>query len=204
MCLDDQILDTYLDGELAEPWKTQVEEHLGYCPACKVRLDHLDAVRRTIRSAVLTDKEIESHRRKVLSYMENNYFARKKKVSFFRKKLNVGIPALLTSAAAFVVVFVGAFVLFGINGQQTAEIIPEVSPLLNQGNIVQVRATDNAGASRTLDDYSLEEILTFLNTKGYNVDVSIRTRNIIPLDSSVVSSPSETPSEDGVEDGAGN
>lgn len=182
MCLDDQILNTYLDGELAEPWKTQVEEHLGYCPACKARSERLAALQRTIQSAVLTDKEIEPHRRKVFSYMENNYFNGKRKVSIFRKKLNVSIPALLTSAAAFVVVFVGAFVLFGTNGQQTAEILPEVSPLLNQGNIVQVRATDNAGSSRTLDDYSLEEILTFLNTKGYDVDVSVRTRDIVPLD----------------------
>ncbi len=103
-------------------------------------------------------------------------------MSFFQKKLNVGIPALLTSAAAFVVVFVGAFVLFGTNARQTAEILPEVSPLVNQGNIVQVRATDNAGSSRTLDDYSLEEIMTFLNTKGYDVDVTLRARDIVPLD----------------------
>lgn len=182
MCLDDQILNTYLDGELAEPWKTQVEEHLGYCPACHARQERLLALHRTIQAAALTDSEIEPHKRKIMSYMENNYFTGRRKMSFFQKKLNVGIPALLTSAAAFVVVFVGAFVLFGTNARQTAEILPEVSPLVNQGNIVQVRATDNAGSSRTLDDYSLEEIMTFLNTKGYDVDVTLRARDIVPLD----------------------
>lgn len=180
MCLDDQILNTYLDGELAEPWKTQVEEHLSYCPACKARFEQLRKLHEVIAGAVLTDEEIAPHQAKVLSFIEHNYLDKHKKVSFFRRKLKVGIPTIITAAAAFVVVFIGAFVLFGTNGQQTAEIIPGMTMTVDSANIMQVRASDNIAASRTLDSYSLEEILKYLDGKGYDVDV--RLKGIVPLD----------------------
>ena len=31
MCIDSQMLSAYLDGELPEPYRTQVEEHLEHC-----------------------------------------------------------------------------------------------------------------------------------------------------------------------------
>lgn len=180
MCLDDQILNTYLDGELAEPWKTQVEEHLSYCPACKARYEQLQKLHQVIAGAVLTDEEIAPHQAKVLSFIEHNYLDKHKKVSFFRRKLKVGIPTIITAAAAFVVVFIGAFVLFGTSGDQTAEIIPSMAMNVDSANIMQVRASDNITASRTLDSYSLEEILKYLDGRGYDVDV--RLKGITPLD----------------------
>ncbi|MGD8113841.1 MAG: anti-sigma factor family protein, partial [Sphaerochaetaceae bacterium] len=54
MCLDDQILNTYLDGELVEPWKTQVEEHLKYCTACSSRFRQLQAVHEMVCSSRLS------------------------------------------------------------------------------------------------------------------------------------------------------
>lgn len=180
MCLDDQILNTYLDGELAEPWKTQVEEHLSYCPACKARYEQLQKLHEVISGAVLSEEEIAPHQAKVLSFIEHNYLDKHKKVSFFRRKLKVGIPTIITAAAAFVVVFIGAFVLFGTSGEQTAEIIPGMTMNVDSTNIMQVRASDNITASRTLDSYSLEEILKYLDGKGYDVDV--RLKGITPLE----------------------
>ncbi len=180
MCLDDQILNTYLDGELAEPWKTQVEEHLSYCPACRARFEQLQKLHEVISEAVLTDEEIAPHQAKVLSFIEHNYLDKHKKISFFRRKLKVGIPTMITAAAAFVVVFIGAFVLFGTSGEQTAEIIPGMTMNVDSANIMQVRASDNIAASRTLDNYSLEEILKYLDGRGYDVDV--RLKGITPLD----------------------
>ncbi len=179
MCLDDQILNTYMDGELAEPWKTQVEEHLSYCPACKARYEQLLALHKTIAGAELTDAEIKPHQEKVLSYIKNNYLDKNKKVSFFHRKLKVGIPAIITAAAAFVVVFIGAFVLFGTSGEQTAQIIPGMTMNVDGSNIMQVRASDNITASKTLDSYTLEEILQYLDGRGFEVDV--RIKGISPL-----------------------
>jgi anti-sigma factor RsiW len=38
MCPDAQILSAYFDGEVPEPWKSRMEEHVSSCPACKERL----------------------------------------------------------------------------------------------------------------------------------------------------------------------
>ena len=58
MCVDDQLLNTYLDQELKEPWKTQVEEHLSYCNACRLRLSALQEIQNRLASATLSDDEI--------------------------------------------------------------------------------------------------------------------------------------------------
>ena len=35
MCIDLQMLSAYMDGELKEPYRTQVKEHLDHCVACR-------------------------------------------------------------------------------------------------------------------------------------------------------------------------
>ena len=75
MCVDDQLLNTYLDNELLEPWKTQVEEHLSYCNACKLRLSQLEEIQSRLASATLSDEEIAPSMERVLTYFEKNRFS---------------------------------------------------------------------------------------------------------------------------------
>ena len=70
MCLDDQILNTYLDNELTEPWKSQVEEHLSYCSSCRTRYQNLLKISDAVKSAELTSDEIQPHQDRVLSMIE--------------------------------------------------------------------------------------------------------------------------------------
>ena len=44
MCIDSQMLSAYLDGELPEPYRTQVEEHLEHCAACRKHLEDMKAL----------------------------------------------------------------------------------------------------------------------------------------------------------------
>ena len=69
MCLDDQILNTYLDKELSEPWKSQVEEHLSYCQSCRTRYQNFLKISDAVKSAELTADEIQPHQDRVLSMM---------------------------------------------------------------------------------------------------------------------------------------
>ena len=62
MCVDDELLNTYLDDELQEPWKTQVQEHLSYCNACRQRLEQLRSLHQTLYDARLRDSDIKSSR----------------------------------------------------------------------------------------------------------------------------------------------
>jgi anti-sigma factor RsiW len=177
MCVDDELLNTYLDGELAEPWRTQVEEHLGYCNACRQRLEQLRSLHEKIVASALPMEDIKVHEDRVLAYFEKNRFPEDRKANIFRKKVQVKlVPALITTAAAFVVVFIGAFVLFGTNGRQTQEILPGVSPSIDSANVRQVSDTPEV----TLDSFSLEQIVQHLDAMGYAVKLEVKA--VTPLD----------------------
>jgi len=178
MCLDDQILNTYLDGELSEPWKSQVEEHLSYCPSCRSRYQKLASLSEKVKLAVLTDEEIAPRQDRVLSMIEKNYLSKKPKQSFWKKYFRVSTPQIIGVAAAFVVVFIGSWAIFGGN-KNDAIPLPELNTTIDLKNITPVRSTDNSTTSKSLESYSLEEILKNLDARGYDVD--IRLKSIQPL-----------------------
>lgn len=172
MCLDDALLNSYLDEELLEPWKTQVEEHLSYCNGCQMRLEQLRNLDDKMKSATISDDEIAMRAERVMSFFEKNRFDVPKKQTLFSKKIQINlVPALITSAAAFVVVFIGSFVLFNSNGQQTSEILPEVMMPLESSQVQQVSNKQ----SGSLEDYTLPEIIHFLDAQGYIVTLEVKT-----------------------------
>lgn len=176
MCLDDQILSTYIDGELEEPWKSQVEEHLDYCSACKERYESLQKLKEKIKDSVLTQDEITSRKERVEQLLDKNYLNKKHKPNrFIRLPLKwFGIG----TAAAFVLIFAGSFVL-GRNKNTSSVIpVPDIYSV-DIENITPVRATDNNTTSRTLESYSLDEILKNLDARGY--DIEIRLKDIQPI-----------------------
>ena len=184
MCLDDQILNTYLDNELTEPWKSQVEEHLSYCPSCRTRYQNLLQVSDAIRSAALTEEEIQPHQDRVLSMIEKNYLSKgKSKKSFLRRTFKVSGPQLIGVAAAFFVVFVGSWAVLGNNGSSDGSIIlPDVNTTIDLNNITQARSSDNATTSKSLENYTLDEILKNLDARGYDVDIRLKSIQPLSLD----------------------
>lgn len=181
MCLDDQILNTYLDGELAEPWKSQVEEHLSYCPSCRARYQKLVQLRDAIRDAALTDEEIAPRQERVLSMIEKNHLSKKSSQSFWRRHFRVSAPQVIGVAAAFVVVFIGSWAVFGGNKDNTIP-LPELNTTIDLKNITPVRSTDNASTSKSLESYSLDEILKNLDARGYDVDIRLKSIQPLALD----------------------
>jgi predicted anti-sigma-YlaC factor YlaD len=172
MCLDDALLNSYLDGELLEPWKTQVEEHLSYCNGCQMRLEQLRVLNEKMKSATIGDEAIALRADRVMTFFEKNRFDKPQKQNIFRRKVQLNlVPALITSAAAFVVVFIGSFVLFGTNNQQTSEILPEVMLPIESSQVQQVSNKQNS----SLDDFSLSEIIHYLDSQGYAVTLEVKT-----------------------------
>ncbi len=183
MCLDDQILSTYLDGELTEPWKSQVEEHLSYCLGCRDRYYKLQNLRNSVRAAALTDEEIAPRQAKVLAAIEKNKLSKKpSKLSFLRKHFSVSTPQVIGVAAAFVVVFIGSWAVFGGNSKDNKISLPDVSSTIDLKNITPVRSTDNSTTSKSLENYSLDEILKNLDARGYDVDIKLKSIQPLALE----------------------
>jgi anti-sigma factor RsiW len=180
MCVDDEVLSAYLDGELQEPWKTQVAEHLRYCTACAERLKQLRQVDEMLHAANPSDEDVKAREGRVLEYLEKSRLSQKK-TSIFKKRIQVKlVPTIMASAAAFVIVFIGAFVLFGTNSRQTEEILPGVATPVDSSNVRQVSEVKPA----TLDNFSLEQIVQYLDSKGYAVKLELKAvEPIAPSDS---------------------
>ena len=183
MCLDDQIINTYIDGELGNPWKSQVEEHISFCPACKKRFDQLSSLSSDIKNAVLTDEDIKPRMDRVLAYIERNHFNKKKRFRFLHKTFAFTSRQLIGVAAAFVVVFIGSWAVFGHSSTDSTILLPDVTQTISAENIVPVRASDINSTSKTLESYSIEDILKALDSRGYEVDIRLKSIQPIMLDS---------------------
>lgn len=174
MCIDDQMLSAYLDGELSEPFCSQVEEHVGYCQACKERLGQLKALSLRIKDAAVPAEQLLGNKDKVFGLLEQKCFSSKRR-NFFRRKIEMGLPSMITAAAAVIFIFVGSFVFFGTNQSQTEEILPSFAVRADAQN-VQFVSQKKEG----LDNYTLEEILQYLDQKGYSVDLTLK--GITPME----------------------
>lgn len=169
MCIDLQMLSAYMDGELAEPYRTQVEEHLLHCATCRNLLHSMERLDKTIEADSFPEEELEKNKGAIFDKLDNKFFREKSKVSIFRRKIQMSIPQMIATAAAVTFIFVGGFVLFGSNAGQTNDILPSFNVNAGAENVRYVSNT-----SDSLDNYSLEQILQYLDSKGYNVDISIK------------------------------
>lgn len=172
MCLDDQVLSTYLDGELTEPWKSQVEEHLSYCQACKARLKSFEKLSCKIKDAALTDEEIKKHQEKVLEVLEKSYLNKKRKpLAFLKKQLQFNVTQMIGVAAAFVIVFVGSWTVFG-NHKGNVIDVPVADEVIDVSSITPVVSKETV--KKGIENYSVEEIKDYLTSKGYEVEITLK------------------------------
>lgn len=169
MCIDLQMLSAYMDGELKEPYRTQVEEHLEHCAACRKLLQNMEDLERRVQAASFDEAELGKNKEAIFQKLDNKYFKNRTNISFFRRKIQMSVPTMITAAAAATFIFVGGFFFFGSNASQTEDILPSFSVNADSENVRFVSST-----SDSLDNYTLEQILQYLDQKGYQVDISIK------------------------------
>lgn len=169
MCIDGQLLSAYLDGELKEPYKTQVQEHLERCEACRKQLANMAELDETVKATKTSDELLDRKKDMILNTLDQKYFQSGKKVNFFRRKIEMSLPAMITAAAAVVFIFIGGFMFFGSNPSQTEDILPSFLISADQQNVRYV-----SSGKGSLDDYTLEEIMQYLDSKGYNVNITMK------------------------------
>lgn len=169
MCIDSQMLSAYLDGELKEPYRTQVQEHLEHCAACRKQLDDMMSLDEAIKATKTSDELLDRKKDIIFNTLDEKYFRSGKKISFIRRKVEMSLPAMITAAAAVVFIFIGGFMFFGSNPAQTEDILPSFAVAADQQNIRYV-----SSGKGSLDDYTLEEIMQYLDGKGYNVNITLK------------------------------
>lgn len=173
MCVDDQILSSYIDGELSEPWKSQLEEHLEWCEACRIRYANLKKISEVTQKAVLEDSDIGFSQNRVMKYLNANVI-NKPKHTFLQKARNLFRNKVFLPAFTAVASFCFCLIIFS-SPDKVTQISPDTGTTsLSIENITPVRTSDNYTTSNTLSKYSLEEIIQYLDSEGYDVTVSYK------------------------------
>jgi hypothetical protein len=96
MCPDREILSSYLDGEVEEPWKARIAEHLESCAECRGaygNLERLDGVLRADPSPDFRESQV-----RVRSAVARPSPAGSYRVSLWRRRVAVPLPALGVAA----------------------------------------------------------------------------------------------------------
>ncbi len=198
MCLDDQTLSAYIDGELGEPWKTQVEEHLVHCDSCKSRYEQLLMMEKEIKAARIQDYEFEEQKNRVWNYLKKSVIS-EEPTRFLKRRFYIPTPVIMGIAAALVCLFAVNFLVIrnitaknDITDTQIPIIsseseTPQDSPV--KGEMLQVSATDSVAIARTLDDLTIEDILKLLDERGFEVDLRLKNIEEVPVTMDVTEEP---------------
>ena len=181
MCPDEQLLSEYLDDELNEPWRSQILEHVEWCPVCKQRLGELQTLKKISQKAILEEEKVEESEKRVLKYMDKNIL-NKDKQSLGRKLLSITKKKVFWPILSAALTFCFCLIIFSpSSGKDDFIPYPNVSTTLEADNIIPIRTADNYTTSETLKKYSLEDILQYLDDSGY--EVTIRNKSLVPLGS---------------------
>ena len=180
MCLEDQTISSYLDNELSDPWRAQVEEHISWCPACQKRFDQLKELKQKTQDAVLNEENIARSQDRVSRYLENNILNSRKRTLKHTVKGLTSKKFFWPSLAA-AITFCFCLIIFQPEGKISQSIAPDMNmPVtLNLDNVTPVRLSDNYTTTETLSKYSLEEILQYLDSSGF--DVTLTTKALAPI-----------------------
>lgn len=166
MCLEKQLINSYVDKQLKEPYLTQVKQHLESCSACNEIYEKYNKLSLLMHENDLSDLELEESKKRVLEHVDQN---KGKKSKFIKQQLTINLPMFVTAAAAFVVVFVGAFFFMGNYSTQTLENIPSIE--LNQ-NAALVPVSNTIEIKKDLSKFSDKDIIKEMEKRGYKVTLN--------------------------------
>jgi len=189
MCLDDQVLSTYIDGELVEPWKTQVEEHISHCSECRQRYEKLLRMQNMLTESQLREDEFAPHKARVWKYLEKTCMT-SQPVRFRHRGVLFSKPVLSAAAAALVVLAgLNFFIFRGVQGEGSPDEMPVIDPAVQSssgnGNLLSISTTKHETAQMSPEDLSVEQLVKLLDSKGFNVELKLKNSltPVTPFDS---------------------
>jgi hypothetical protein len=76
-CIDEQLLQKYIDGECTENERAVVRQHISGCPACTQKLDEMEelsaGIKRAINLLTIENREIPAFKNTAARPLKRNY-----------------------------------------------------------------------------------------------------------------------------------
>lgn len=164
MCPDRELLSAFFDGEVEDPWRTDIKKHLESCLKCRQILSSYQRLRRILEEDPVPDCQ-GAQLRTLEKVIAGSGVIPGKTVPFWKKRLQVPLP--LAAAAAVVLIFLGAFFSLkpGRTSTQLVEAGTKPTPLAELS--IEIPVAD-------LQDDNIETIIKLFEDRDYNNEVIIR------------------------------
>ena len=94
MCIDLQMLSAYMDGELKEPYRTQVKEHLEHCAACRNLLENMKSLDERIQKDTFSDEELNRNKDAIFKKLDAKCFGEGKQISYPVSYTHLTLPTI--------------------------------------------------------------------------------------------------------------
>ncbi len=172
MCVDDQLLSAFIDGELESGTLDLVKIHLSECPSCRKRLEGMRLVSTALSAGTLSSGEIALSSRRVavrLDHVLDPVSGR----GFWNRRFS--IPAPLALAAMLVMVLLSGMFVFSVynSGRGGAQAIPlaegdyseEFKLLASEVNASEVNGPESAP--------TIQQLFEMLESSGASIEVRI-------------------------------
>lgn len=135
VCPDNSLWSSYVDGEVLDPWRSRMSEHLARCPECAKRVRELASVGETLRETegsgenraiasaaarILARLEAQSPRLPASSPIDNRPLP-----PWLRRKVSLPVPVFAAAGLALVLLLgysLGAFAPLSKNAKMLASL----------------------------------------------------------------------------------
>ncbi len=168
MCVKEEELSAYLDGETSLSQRAAIAAHLQECEECREKLDSLKTLSGFFGKEKIDEAALAKSREKIKTRLDHLGLPGMRERSILRKELSIPLP--LAAAALFAVIFLGSLLAiksFTPNGGGSL-------PVITSGEYVQEMNTlvkDKDSLPR--EESTLDQLLRMLENEGASVEVRI-------------------------------
>jgi negative regulator of sigma E activity len=156
MCPEHELLSAFLDGEVDEPWKSEIDKHLAGCPHCRQRISAYQNLSRLLKIDPQPDYRLSMKRLKKL-IQSGPGIINIKKTPFWKKRLQIPVPVAAAAASLFIILGT----LFSVN-------------LAIPGGLAGNNPEETVAEIDTLPADDLETIMKLIENKNTNNEVIIK------------------------------
>lgn len=175
MCPDKELLSAFFDGEVENPWQSELEVHLKECEHCR----EIIASFRSLHLVLQEDRQPDckpAQLRTLERIQHGSQIIQLEKSSFWKKRLQVPLP-MVAAAACLLILFTSTFTFF--LGKSSATSNRQIAVADSTPRISESIDTEPPLLIGLHDD-DLETIIRLIEDRNYSNEVIIR----LPEDSS--------------------
>ncbi|MFP4383014.1 MAG: anti-sigma factor family protein [Spirochaetia bacterium] len=136
MCLDNELISAYMDGEVPQPWKDKIKDHLADCSGCRHKAEKYRQVDALISlSNQISEDRVAASKASVKAKIHGQLkYAKWESKSVWNKTVSVPIP-VAAAAVILMLMLAGFLTLVGVSGTKSPHLGDNLNITLNPEDV---------------------------------------------------------------------